>query len=419
MLLTDSQSRILLRFGPDGEAYVKNYDLSANVQEVQTARGSAASLNSRLSTFLDVYGAPKTHTFGAHYLRETRQRLRNLSLSATTQLIIAVYGDSWSHGVTRYTGPLASLLKTTYGDAGPGWCGFAWGFGGASNLWAGGNGSASSELAVTLTTGWAVHYGTSVSPDSCDVYSASTSATITVNFTGSGNISAVKLCHIAGGGVLQYRFNSGTWTQINTATGTGAVFTNLSGVPVGTWSLDINVVSGTVTVAGIDVQKSTSGVRLHKVAATGSTAQGWGALNSTQWRSSIGNLNTNLSIILLGTNDQGASRTPAQFAADLQTQINNIKATYPLGDILLVMPCENQRVSNTYPMSAYTLAAYQVAISSKCAFMDLQYLFGDTPSEYSSSSARPWFNADGIHPEPGSGGVVILDAIYRLLTSTH
>lgn len=109
--------------------------------------------------------------------------------------------------------------------------------------------------------------------------------------------------------------------------------------------------------------------------------------------------------------------SPATYRTNLQTMITRVKDALPFADIALIMPCENQRVANTYAMSLYAKEAYELAAINNCAWLDLQYVFGDTPSQYAYGSARPWFAADLIHPDPNTGGRAITDAVYRLLTT--
>jgi hypothetical protein len=116
-----------------------------------------------------------------------------------------------------------------------------------------------------------------------------------------------------------------------------------------------------------------------------------------------------------GTNDQGSSRTPEQFRADIVTIINRVRAARPTCDILLIAPCENQRV-NSVAMADYAAQMLDIAVqSSNIAFLNLQSYFGTEPLEYSSTSARPWFNVDGIHPEPEFGGYAMTDAILKAI----
>lgn len=411
--IVDSAGRILFSIGFDGTITGK-----MAVTEVITARGNRTDLDTRLSQTLTAYGTPKTHTWGEWFLRETRMRLRQRALAETAQLTIAMIGDSWTHAATRYSGVVASTLKTAFGDAGAGWTGFGWGFGGASSGWSGGNGSASSDMAIALSANWSTHYNSSVSPDIADIYTSTAAAKITATFSGSGNISAVYLYYIAGGsGVVRYRWNAGAWTTLDISAGSGLLTSSLASVPTGTWTLEIENVSGTTTICGLDVQKTADGVRVHKLGGTGSASSSWTAVNAAYWQAGLTALAPNLVTILLGTNDQGASMTAATYRTNIQTMITRIRAALPVADIALIMPCENQRVANTYAMSVYAKEAYELAAINNCAWLDLQYVFGDTAAQYAYGSARPWFAADLIHPDPATGGRVITDAVYRLLTT--
>jgi hypothetical protein len=411
--IVDSAGRIVLSIGLDGTITGK-----LTVTDLVTARGNRTDLDTRLSQNLTAYGSPKSHTWGEWFLRETRMRLRQRALSETAQLTIAMIGDSWTHAATRYSGVVASTLKTAFGDAGAGWTGFGWGFGGASNVWSGGNGSASSDMAIALTTGWSVHYNSSVSPDIADIYTSTAAAKVTATFSGSGNVSVVKLFYIAGGsGHLRYRWNAGAWTALDISAGSGLLTSNLASVPTGTWTLEIENVSGTTTICGIDVQKTTDGVRVHKLGGTGSASNNWAGVSATDWQNGLIALAPNLVTILLGTNDQGGSMSPATYRTNIQTMITRVRTALPVADIALIMPCENQRVGNTYAMSLYAKEAYELAAINNCAWLDLQYVFGDTAAQYAYGSARPWFAADLIHPDPNTGGRVITDAVYRLLTT--
>lgn len=383
--------------------------------EIASARGERGAIDERMSQTINAYGLPKSHRWGEWYLRETRQRLMLRSLGESTQLVVASIGDSWTHASTRYVGPTADYLKTTFGDAGPGWTGFAWGGGGASNAWSSGNGSASADIAVTLSANWTCAYYTSNGPDLGQIATSTAAASVSVAYTGSGDTSAAVLYYVAGAGVVRYRWNAGSWTTLDLTSGSVVSTATLAGMPSGTWTLDIENVSGTTTLCGVDIQKSGSGVRWHKLGATGSASSNWTNTVASQWQASLTALNPRLVTVCLGTNDQPAM-TPETFDTNMRTLIARIKAAVPSADVLIIMPCENGR-ANTYAMSLYAAYAYKIAANLKCAWLDLQYLFGDSYSEYSSSSSRPWFNADTIHPDPTTGGRAIASGLYRMMTT--
>lgn len=411
--LVDSNNRLLFGITNDGTMSGKFVS-----QEIITARGGQTDLNTRLSRNITEYGLPNEYIWGEWYLRETRMRLRKRAMSESVQFCVAFIGDSWTHNRDRYSNPVSAALKSAFGDAGAGWTGFAWGFGGASNTWSGGNGNVNnSDVSVTLSANWTVAYYTTASPDLGSISTSTAGAKTTVSFNGSGNVSVVNLFYTAGSGVLRYRWNAGAWTTLDISTGSGSATFSLSSVPTGTWTLEVENVSGTTVIHGVDIQKTTDGIRVHKLGATGSRANNWSSVNSTSWKNSIASLSPNLVCILLGTNDQGGSISPTAYKTDLQTIITRIKEALPVTDIALIMPCENQRTSNTYAMSEYAKKMYELAYENKCAFLNLQHVFGDNAADYAYGSARPWFASDLIHPDPTTGGRVITDAVYRLLTT--
>ena len=408
-VIVDANNKIIATFGGEetGES-----DVSA---EVIAARGSRVGLPARLAESLNAYGLPKNHTWGEWFLRETRQRLRKRVLGESAQLTIAAIGDSWTHSRARYSGAMAESFKTDYGNAGPGWTGFAWGFGGLSSAWAGGNGNASSAVTVALTANWSVNYYTTPSPDLGSVITSTVGSKVTVTCSEAG-VTSAKLFYMVGtAGEFRYRFNGGAWATVTVGTSAAQEVLSLAGVPAIAWTLEVEHVSGTVTLCGADLGNANDGVRLHKLGATGSNAGNWTAVDEAQWAAGLKALSPNLVMILLATNDQPFGSL--LFRLRVQVMIDRVKAALPLADVLLIAPCENGR-ANTYPMSDFAAAMYELAAQNNCAFLDLQYVFGNQFSEYASTSPRNWFNADLIHPEPSTGGRVILDALVRLLTKS-
>lgn len=405
--ITDAAGRIAFGIKADGTIDAKIGDQA----EVVTARGTRPSLDTRLSQALSGYGLPIRYVWGEWYLRETRQRLRKRLLAESTQLIVATIGDSWTQLSARWTAAIATTLKGQFGDAGPGWVGF--GYGGAGYTLKNGNVS-DTDVTLTFTGAWTAHYATSVSPDICDVHSTTVGDQITVAWTPAGTISAVTLYYLKGAGSIQYRWNGGAWTPLDLSAGAGLGTVVLAGLPAGAWTLDLQVVSGDCTLCGLDVQQTADGVRVHKLGATGSAAIQWQAVNAAQWEAGLSALAPNLVTILLATNDQPIYDA-ATFSGYVQTMITRVKAAVPTADILLIAPCENGR-GEPNPMSTYADALAQLAAVNHCAFLDLQYAFGDVYADYGFGSARNWFASDTIHPDPATGGRAIVDAVTRLLT---
>ena len=351
-------------------------------------------------------------TYGQWNMRETRNRLsRMLVAGSIVQLPVISIGDSWTHLVTRWTQPVVAGLRTAYGDAGVGYVSFARASAALPN------GNATFQNAITYTGTWdSSAYSTSFSPDIGQVSSSEVGASL--RYTAAADVSAINLFASGSAGIVRYRWNSGTWTTVDLS----ALSAGFHSIALPGWStssvssVDIEVVSGTPALFGLDVQKATKGIRWNKLGGTGTRAAQWAGVDANQWKAGIAALAPKLAIIMHGTNDQ-ASYSPAEHGIYLQTIISRLREVDPLMDILLIAPCENGR-SNTWPMGEYAKVQRALAVTNKCAFMDLQNYFGDSFSQYSSVSARPWMNVDGIHPEPGIGGQTIVDALLRFLLYT-
>lgn len=404
LCIVDSNGRIALRITKDG-SIVGKVGKPEKDEEIVQSRGSRENLADRLGMFLNEYGLPKTHVYGEWYLRETRQRLRKRYLAEPAKLVVASIGDSWTHNAGRWCGPASASLKTEFGDAGAGYVSFARN---GTNL---PNGNVLSTAAVTYTGVWNTSaYYSNYSPD----LGAATSSTPgdRLSYTVAPEPSSVRLFAKGGAGIVQYRFGGAAWTSLDLSVLPAELqVVDLPSPTAGV--LDIEVESGSPILFGIDVQKATDGIRWHKLGATGSRAQNWTNADEIQWKKGIQALSPNLVIILHGTNDQ-ASYNAVTYKLHMQTLIDRVRSALPFADILLIAPAENGR-ANTHPMSGYAMALYELAVTNKSAYLDLQYVFGDSFSDYSSTSLRPWFNSDLIHPDPLTGGRAIVDAVVRLL----
>lgn len=416
--LIDAGGRIAATLGASGTADA----------EVVAARGTRSTLNDRLSQSLDAYGSP-LDSFNANRLRRYHFEVRKRLLAEAVRLPIGLFGDSFTHLPSRWAGDFASTLIALYGDGGGGWTGF--GFGGSSGTFAHGgtqptliNGNARpSSYGVSFSGAWNRTYATVPAPDTCCAVSSTAGNEIRATFPASPTLSGVDLFWIGtADGVMEYSWNGSSWTTINVQGTVGACSSaSLVGVPgSGPGTLFLRVVSGTCQPAGVNWRSAASGVVVHKLAATGSRMQQLATQAAVaSWRTAIATLGMDCAFVMHGTNDQGSARTPAQFAADATTVFNNLQTAIPGIDRLMIMPPENQRTDNVYPMSAYKAAGAPVAAALGIAFLDQQRNFGDpaNPTEYGSSGATPLFNADLVHPEPGTGGRALLDGVLRFLAA--
>ncbi|MFI3966977.1 GDSL-type esterase/lipase family protein [Klebsiella pneumoniae] len=330
-------------------------------------------------------------------------------------------GDSWTHNTGRYALKVATSLWRKYhaasafvadGPIGRGFCSF----GGIGSSLPNGDVVWNNRAVLQAGTADVSAYGTGNGPDACQaVLPTGTVLRLQGNETFTKGTTFTLFAE-GGAGVVRHSWDSGiTWqTSIDlSALAAGLQTVLLTGKPVsGAGQLWIEVVSGPVTLYGVnEVLPDVAGVLVHKLGATGTRVQQWASIDATHWKAGIAALGLNLLGITHGTNDQTTGRSKAQYKADILTLIDRAREANPCVDILLVAPAENQRTNNPIAMSAYADALYEIARDDRnVAYLDLQQWFGEKAADYSSTSGRPWFASDLIHPDPDMGGYVIADA---------
>lgn len=422
---------------PVGAAFIRVTLAVANIASFQLESGTSSTsyeayhykIKSNLDNGIPVVISPSMSddttpdSFGLERLRETHQRLNKLSFSATgltARLTWAMIGDSYTRDSSRYPLRCARRLWSLYQSgaanvsSGP----IGWGylsFGGAGTT-SSQNGSIVNPSAVTQSGFVGAYYGGD-SPDISVMQSSTVGSTL--SWSEDFRLSRSHTLFAEGGsGVISYQATGmSAATQIDlSALPAGIQVIPLTDIPTANnGTMTITVISGTVKLYGMNiVDASAAGVVCHKLGASGSSSADWVARNATRWQSSFGNLEANLTTIMLGTNDQGAAMTPETFKANIITMIDRIRAARPTTDILLVCPQENQRTTNTYPMTKYAQAMYEIARDDRdVGFLWLQQSFGVNPADYAYGSARPWMISDGIHPDPDTGGYAIVAALMR------
>jgi hypothetical protein len=379
--------------------------------------------------------APAT-TENLHYLRETHMRLRSLAAGDTTQLVIAVIGDSFVQG-NYWTQAFTKALQDKYGFAGSGWVGFGffgtdlappYATGGAQpsfNTAGTTDGNARPDLVPrpTFDGTWTAGYNQNGSFLPSLSYARSTTAGDRARFSFPAGHTSARVFYYRSGtaGSFRYSWDGGsTWAATITYDNTinAGVATDLVSVPAGAATLIIEVVSGSVSLGGVDMKSSAAGVRVHKLGISGgatnniaTAASAPGANNN--WRIRMADLGAHLIIMGWQTNDQGSAFVPeTTFATNMQTIITGLRhsTALPNADLFLTSPPENQRVANAYPMARYSAVTRSLARTNKAAYLDDQLNFGETAADYGSASARPWFQSDLLHPVVVTGGRALANA---------
>lgn len=418
---------------PAGAAYVRMSVSNTVLTTMQFEKGNEATSYQPYAIQLDPSLIPATtapvvdYVERAYQLRVTRMKLGQLEAGVSAILNAGIIGDSWGTLTERFAKPLAKAIRAKYGSGpGVGWVSFGRHSTSASII----NGnifSISSDLPTqfTWTGSWLFSYSgtknpTNSSPDTAVVTSSTAGDALkaTVPGTSSGGWATCRLGFVGTtDGVVRYNWDGGAWTTINVQ-GSGLLFVDINPpATVGSSNIfNLEIVSGTASLCGLNCLATGSGVRFHKLGASGSSLASWLSMDATDFGKALTELALDTVIILTGTNDQRITGGATAFEANLRSFIARIRATLPGADILFVMPCENERTDNPVTMASMAARARTVASDLNCAFINLQYIFGENPADYAYGSIHPWFASDGIHPDPATGGYLIKDAIYRAMT---
>lgn len=252
---------------------------------------------------------------------------------------------------------------------------------------------------------------------------------------------------------------TGTYASITLSAGLNQILSTsrtASSGEVSSYSFDINVVSGTANLIGIDLQSPTTnyGLVVHKFGCAGATVGNFLVPDETQWVNGLSNFDTDLAVLVFGGNDANkkVNTTSTQFAENLTTFINRIRlAETKKIDVLVVIVPQNGRIVydpnnpthvsnlnsgdgvlndqyNTEPLSAYANAAFNVCETLKCGFINLQNFFGEQFTDYCTTtntsialpaytaSNNPLYQDDNVHPFAETGGAIMANVLYRALS---
>ncbi|MBZ6549338.1 hypothetical protein FMJ40_18820 [Klebsiella variicola] len=422
---------------PTGAAYIRMTVAKTVLNTMQFEKGSEATGYQPYAVQLDPLLIPQTNTAvisdyveRAHQIRVGRMKLSQLESGASTILTVGIFGDSWPTQPNRFSQPLAKALRAKYGaGSGVGWTSFGRHATSESIINANVFSPSSSDVLKTLFTwtgNWLFSYSgtknpTNSSPDTAVVTSSTPGDALkaTVPGTSDGGWSTCRLGYVGtGDGVIRYNWDGGAWTTL-TVQGSGLQFVNIN--PPATVNasnvLNIENVSGTVSLCGLNPLATGAGVRVHKLGASGSSLASWLSMDANDFAKALTELALDTVIILTGTNDQRITGGATAFENNLRSFIARIRAALPGADILFVMPCENERTDNPVTMASMAARARTVASDLNCAFINLQYIFGENPADYAYGAVHSWFASDGIHPDPATGGYLIKDAVFRVLVN--
>ncbi|HHV3843855.1 TPA: GDSL-type esterase/lipase family protein, partial [Klebsiella pneumoniae] len=390
---------------PVGAAYVRMSVANTVLDTMQFEKGNESTSYQPYALQLDPSLIPTTaapvvdYVERAYQLRVTRMKLGQLEAGVSAILNVGIFGDSWGTLTERFAKPLAKAIRAKYGSGpGVGWVSFGRHSTSASVI----NGnifSVSSDLPTqfTWTGSWLFSYSgtknpTNSSPDTAVVTSSTPGDALkaTVPGTSDGGWSTCRLGFVGtSDGVIRYNWDGGAWTTLNVQ-GSGLLFVDIN--PPATVNasnvLNIENVSGTVSLCGLKPIGTGAGVSVHKLGASGSSLASWLSMDATDFGKALTELALDTVIIITGTNDQRITGGATAFESNLRSFIARIRATLPGADILFVMPCENQRTDNPVSMASMAARARTVAADLNCTFINLQYIFGENAADYAYGSTH-------------------------------
>lgn len=356
-------------------------------------------------------------SYGLSRLRETHMRLDRLAYNQNQLFVWAMLGDSYTRGETRYALKCAQRLwskfdgKTindTVPPEGYGWRSFGFDA----------NGNNSDIVGSPFTrSGFTCAYNTGHGPDISSVSSSTVGAYISYAYDFTLGLDTYLFAE-GGSGIISYiGTGMSEATQIDlSGYASGMQIIKLDLPTTGSGTVRFEVVSGSVTLYGVNIVKpDASGVIVHKMGGSGANSNQWVNAMDARWSKALTSLAPNLVTIMLGTNDQGGAMAPATFKSNLLFMIDTVRVARPTADIMLICPAENNR-TNSIPMTTYADVMYDIAKNERdVAFLNLQDSFGKNASDYAYGSSRSWMVADGVHPDPNTGGYAIAAAISKAL----
>ncbi|MGQ6289134.1 SGNH/GDSL hydrolase family protein [Serratia sp. IR-2025] len=290
------------------------------------------------------------------------------------RLNIGYIGDSWSE-FNRLPRNMADRLFTDYGGrAGAGWLQFN----------TEGNSTWENMLVTRANfteydasySNTAPTYGSG--PDGMGYYTSRTDATIKVT-----NIKAtqITLYYYDATGTFRYSIDGGTPISV-TGGGTNTIKkVVISGLTDTLQTLNIDTVgnTGVASVLGAYLTSATKGVIVNKM-GNGGTFGAQHLFFQSQIPNYTSDLDLDLIVVNLGTNDYLQSRGTAQYANALRTMINTYRTALPNVGIIIVSPAQPNATGTPVPaMTAYRDAMRQVARDNNVEWFSF---YDDMPSSW-------------------------------------
>ncbi|WP_157946337.1 SGNH/GDSL hydrolase family protein [Staphylococcus chromogenes] len=345
----------------------------------------------------DFYGKQFLKTYTADFSKAMNPTYNN-------RAEIAFIGDSWVAGGVekqgeRLTRPMRERMLKHYTDGGIGFVGFA-----NSHI---GNG----EVSVTLNGTWTQYdeglgnIAQSKGLDSAMAESSTTGDSIKVQFYEDLDFYEI---HTLNTGQWRYNIDGGDWVNVDATTQEVTPIT----LSLGKHTINIEIVSGTVSFIGSYAYKGTKGVVVHKIGNSGLRAGHIASTDRANWIKQLQRCRANTFGILLGTNEMAQNVSTTQYETDMKEVISRIKEAKPRASIFLIAPSGNKYDGQqNFTIGDYSDVQLKIAKELNLAHVSLWRNLGD----YAMTNANGLMYTDGVHPNK-DGGYAICNIVYdRLL----
>ncbi|MDT0670673.1 SGNH/GDSL hydrolase family protein [Staphylococcus chromogenes] len=352
---------------------------------------------SNKNTVEDFYGKQFLKTYTADFSKAMNPSYNN-------RAEIAFIGDSWVAGGVekqgeRLTRPMRERMLKHYADGGIGFVGFA-----NSHI---GNG----EVSVTLNGTWTQYdeglgnIAQSKGLDSAMAESSTTGDSIKVQFYEDLDFYEI---HTLNTGQWRYNIDGGDWVNVDATTQEVTPIT----LSLGKHTINIEIVSGTVSFIGSYAYKGTKGAVVHKIGNSGLRAGHIASTDRANWIKQLQRCRANTFGILLGTNEMAQNVSVSQYESDMKEVISRIKEAKPRASIFLIAPSGNKYDGQqSFTIGDYSDVQLKIAKELNLAHVSLWRNLGD----YAMTNANGLMYTDGVHPNK-NGGYAICNVVYdRLL----
>jgi lysophospholipase L1-like esterase len=195
-----------------------------------------------------------------------------------------------------------------------------------------------------------------------------------MTFLPTDQVNTFRIWYIASGGLgtFSYAVNGGTATNVNTNVSSVPLQSVTTTATLGSNTLDLTWVSGTVYVVGVEASNSAIGtVQIINAGWSASTSSSWANAGANPWNpvQSVPTQAPDVVLLDLGINDWQGAVPVATYTANMQTLITAFKAT---SDVILVTP-DPSAISTGIPLATqqkYITALYQLAQNNHIPIID-------------------------------------------------